>query len=158
MPASHHSFKKSYFIPPPPSLQPRKTYHIPPSSSKSILGPYVPKSTIIHHKNPTPFIPIQDQQRNMFLPIIHHPPTISSSVSSPSRKASYHPPKAYHSNVNANFKMHRAKNPHPTKSYVYSKRHTPESENPLKECKKMQIRQKPITRKSKTMWIIKKKS
>ena len=158
--ASHRSFKKSYVIPPPPSLQPKTIYHIPPSSAKSILGPYVPKSTILHppishHKNPIPSIPMQDLQRHILGHIIpHHPPT-RSSISSPSHKASHnHLPKAYHSNVNSNFKIHKAKNPHPRQSYVYSKKHTPKRKNPIKECKTMQ---KPMKRKSKTMWIIKKK-
>ena len=44
--SSHPSIKNFCAIPPPPSLQTRTTYHIPPSSSKSILGPYIPKSTI----------------------------------------------------------------------------------------------------------------
>ena len=97
---------------------------------------------------------MQDQQKHISGHIIHHYPPTCSSISSPSHQASrHHLPKACHSSVNANFKMHKAKNPHPRQSYVYSKTHTPKKQNPIKECK---IMQKPMKIKSKTMWIPKK--
>ncbi len=59
--------------PPSPSLQSWTTYHIPPSSSKSILGPYIPKSTIAYP-------PHTESILGPYIPK-YHPPSYPTNLS-----------------------------------------------------------------------------
>lgn len=132
-----------------------------PSSLPYILGPYIPPSIIPITLTSNSFHPIinQDQPRHTSLKPFQHPNYINPSIRYPYHSSPSTNHVALGSNLDAKYKMHKAKNPQKLKDqHVPSKIHATTKKNMIQNQKiKSQSPQRPMNKKSKskTMWILK---